>query len=238
MGTYETRRVGQWQVRIAEWAKEWAPSPGQVLQQGENPRQVLRDSHHSFMLLCDPLPEAPLGLWVLKRPVAKDKAFWIRLTTLYRKGAAERMFLSALKLWQLGIQVPRAIMQMERRRWGMIVESWYIYGYVPGRRCRKRHVAQILAILERLHRQGLCHGDPHPLNWLNCDEEVFALDMALHTRRPRPFWAALDHVLLNRHAPHLARPLFVSPIFWHGAKGYFAMIQLWRWIKQKRKRFY
>jgi tRNA A-37 threonylcarbamoyl transferase component Bud32 len=154
------------------------------------------------------------------------------MTTLYRAGEAKRVFTRTLKLWDAGLAVPRPILQMERRRFGMVVESWFVYCYEPGRRCSKRHLPQVTAILDRLHRLGYTHGDPHPRNWVQHEECVVALDLCPRKKWPHGFWVAYDYVLLKRHALQINRPAQVKRPYWWAAKRYYRWIVRWRRIKK------
>ena len=221
----------RWRVRVAEWASAWAPSPEEVLLQTLNPIKVLRDDKRSRVLLCDSLHGAQTGPWVVKRPAEKDNSFWIRLTTLYRRGEAHRMFSSAQDMAVSGIPVPDAIMQFERRRFGMIVESWYVYRYVSGKRCEEKQLPQVISILNMLHHRGLYHGDPHPNNWLQSDDGVVALDMNPRSKNAPGFWRAYDFVLLERHSSKVVGLINVDSMDWYLAKAYLALIQKWRKTK-------
>lgn len=232
LSAFDTLTHGAWQVRIAVWARQWAPQLEKVLQQCSRPVQVLRRDSHSIILLCAALHGAPTGPWVVKRPVAKDTSAWIRLTTWYRAGEAQRVFTRALKLWDAGLPVPRPILQMERRCFGMIVESWFVYCYESGQRCSGRHLPQVIAILDRLHRLGYTHGDPHPLNWVQHDARVVALDLSPRRAWPHGFWVAYDYVLLRRHAPQIPRSSQVKRPYWWAATLYYRWICRWRLIKK------
>ncbi len=235
MSAHVMDKKGRWQIRVAKWAMAWAPSPEEVLIQTLNPIKVLRDDRRSRVLLCDSLSGAQTGPWVVKRPVEKDDSFWIRLTTLYRRGEANRMFSSAQDMIVSGIPVPDAIMQFERRRFGMIVESWFVYRYVPGKRCEERHLPQVISVLNMLHHKGLYHGDPHPNNWLQSDDGVVALDMNPRSKKAHGFWRAYDFVLLERHSSKVVGLIDVDSMNWHLAKAYLALIQKWRTIKYNVK---
>ena len=96
-------------------------------------QKELKNTRRSLVLLVRAAGQKA----VLKCPREKNTRQWIRFTTLYRKGEAFKAIYNMDKLKNLGIKSNRPLMAMEKRRWGMVVDSWFVYTYEEGRGCRR-----------------------------------------------------------------------------------------------------
>ncbi|MFA7331257.1 MAG: hypothetical protein WC326_09300 [Candidatus Delongbacteria bacterium] len=240
-----------WRIRTAPWARPFigdAPALGRLLLAAtRHPDQRLRDDARSRVLL---LREAPAGTppelihaapapWVLKRPLWRDGRAWNRLVSLFQPGEMCRAFRAGLLLLESGVATPRPLLLLERRRWGLLVESWLVYEYVEGGPVTERQWPRVVEILSHLHAAGLCHRDPHLANWLVAtDGQVVALDPG--PRRLRPLLAddAYDFVLLRNCRPEILPLLPLQGSWkWRVAEARNAAVQGWRrWKRRLRGR--
>jgi hypothetical protein len=207
------------------------------------PLGTLRDDQRSRVLLVQPpawLPEEFLrrfpAPWVMKRPLWRDGRCWNRLMSLFGEGEMRRALRGGLRLAALGLSTPDPLLVLERRRCGLLVESWLAYVHKPGDPVREAHWPGVVEALERLHEAGLRHGDPHLANWLAAEDgSVVALDPA-----PRPMRdavdAAYDFVLLRNCEPRLL-PLIpgTDGEAWRRAEARNARVQGWRSWKRRMR---
>ncbi len=211
---YTQERQGDWTIRVANTCRDWAPRAEDLLARAAAPDQVLREDGRSAVYRIEQLPGAPPGPWVLKSPRWKDRRTINRLTTLYRAGEACQAFVGALRLQSLGVTVPEPVMQMERRRGGMVVESWWLYRFAAGGPCREEDWPQVISLLGRLHAAGLKHRDPHLANWIQQDGQVTALDCNPRRALVPPLAAAYDFILLRNSTPALEPLLPLRGTLW------------------------
>jgi hypothetical protein len=223
-----------WRARIAPWARDFAPDPHTLLALTEHPSRVLRDDARSRVLLLDSLPGAPAGPWVAKRPLWRDGRAWNRLVSLVARGEMARAFAGGLRLLELGLATPRPVLVLERRRRGLLVESWLLYQFAAGQPVAETHWPLVVRALERLHAAGLRHGDPHLANWLAAPEGgVIALDP--NPRRLRRWLAddAYDFLQLRNCRPEILPLLPLRGTWqWRLAEGRFAVLLGWRRLKR------
>jgi hypothetical protein len=194
---------GPWQVARAAEASA-RPTVSELL--AWPVAAVLRDDRRSRVVRLVPRTPGdgcPPAGWVLKIPRWQDGRAWNRLSTLWREGEARRAFRRALRLAPLAIPAPRPVMQWQRRRAGLVVESGWLYTYEEGVRAGLGEGPGIIALLVRLHGAGLAHGDPHLANWLRRGSSVIALDCAPRRSLLPALAAAYDFVLLRNCEPAL-----------------------------------
>jgi hypothetical protein len=217
----------------------------ELLAAAHQPLAILRDDRRSRVVQVAPpagLPPELLarcpGPWVMKRPVWRDGRAWNRLVSWFTEGEMRRALRGGLTLAGLGVATPEPLLVLERRRCGLLVESWLAYVYREGRPVDESHWPAVVEALVRLHRAGLRHGDPHLANWLATpDGAVVALDPA-----PRPLRgevdAAYDFVLLRNCEPRIL-PLLpgTQTDAWRRAEARNARVQAWRaWKRRWRQR--
>jgi len=89
-----------------------------------------------------------------------------------KKSRARHGWIASHRLRLLGIGTPEPLAYIERRRGPIVWCSYLIHEYVPGRKLndllqddtvspdqRQQHIAQVLAVLEKLGRYRITHGD-------------------------------------------------------------------------------
>jgi len=175
---------------------------------------------------------------VLKSLREKNRRRWIRFTTLYRRGAAFTSFAGMQRLERLGIASSRPVMALEKRRWGMVVDSWLLYEYVDGRVCGPGEYQMVVGQLAAIHAGGLLHGDPQIRNFLFDGTAVVTIDAA----PKRPLWGGISRygeffylrhsapdieafLDLPRHRPACIAAAILCRLYWG-----------WRDLKKKWKR--
>ncbi|MCI5663335.1 MAG: lipopolysaccharide kinase InaA family protein [Mediterranea sp.] len=117
--------------------------------------------------------------WVVKR--YKTPHLIQRLAyTFWRKGKAERAYLFAHRLLALGVDTPEGIAYIERRRGGLLADSYFLSRYVPypalfeplneTEQFDHRLADSFARFLIGLHEKGILHGD------LNLDNVMYHTD--------------------------------------------------------------
>jgi len=69
---------------------------------------------------------------IAKKPRDKNRRKWSRLLSLVRDGEAKKSAKTLLEFERLGIPSVRPLAVLEKRQFGMIIDSWFIYEYRDG----------------------------------------------------------------------------------------------------------
>ena len=174
---------------------------------------------------------------ILKSPREKNRRKWIRFTTLYRKGEAFKAIDNMVKLERLGIESNRPLLAMEKRRFGMVVDSWMFYEYLPGEVCREEHYPDVVKKLKEIHAKHILHGDAQIENFLTSGNHVLTIDC-----NPKPalfgnISRCYEYFYLERSAPGI-RAFFDLPertLAYRIAQAYSRLYWSWRDFKKKRR---
>ena len=133
---------------------------------------TMRDDYRSFVGVIDVGGRRIIA----KSPRLKNANKWIRFTTIFRPGEA---LAGVRKMWLLrrrGVNCTAPIMAMEKRRAGMIVDSWMFYEYVHGVGGARERYPEIVDALRKLHDAGWIHGDPHIENFIWDGRAIHLID--------------------------------------------------------------
>ncbi len=166
-------------ARDGKWIGYW-PSDSEAVLAGVDvlrdlvaqPGTVLKDDHRSFLKRVQ---FSGIDI-VAKQPRDKNRRLWIRVLTWFRRSEV-RFTLDTLEaLCRAEVPSVTPLAALEYRRLGMVLDSWLFYRYREGVRCGEAQYAEIVHVLNALHRAGLRHEDPHLDNFLYDGKAVFVLD--------------------------------------------------------------
>jgi len=148
--------------------------------------------------------------YVLKIPRDRNNRLWQRVLSLFRASEAARHYRSMARLRELGLKGPEPVVAVERRRWGVVLDSRLLYRFRKGRKATREDAPLILPHLLALHDAGYLRNDPHAKNYLIDDGDVVFIDFRL----TRP-------VLLRRFRLQRELALFLktSPAAWDYLPG-------------------
>lgn len=155
---------------------------------------------------------------VLKIPLEKNRNRWIRFTTLYRQGESYKCIKSLAKLNQLDIPTAQPFMAAEKRSFGMVVDSWLIYKYVPGHHCldKENHYPKVTAALKSLHTKKYLHGDPQIRNFILGDDDIIhMIDAKLKPAYFSFYSKKSEWAYLSKSAPGIEQYIEVKDKFWY-----------------------
>jgi len=170
---------------------------------------------------------------VLKVPVEKNKGKWIRFLTWFRQGEAFKNLMGMEKLWSKGIKTTQHVLAAEKRKNGMVVDSWLTYEYLDGESCLEQPqlFPQVVSTLTSMHNNNLLHGDPQVRNFIAADSDIYIIDSNPKSAS-NSFSRAYEWAYLRRSSPDI--------------ENHFGEIQNWwlykfaRWYditERKLKRF-
>ncbi|MBZ2190305.1 hypothetical protein K8B33_14440 [Alcanivorax sp. JB21] len=144
-------------------------------------KEIKNNQHNFVAVVSDGTPE---GL-IVKVPRKRNRRLWERVLTFFRDGESFRVFESHQLLRELGFFCPEAVLAAERRRFGVVVDSFIMYRYLPGEPASREDAEDVSSELMALHGKGYTRGDPKSINFLISGGRVAFIDFRLS--RPRLF---------------------------------------------------
>ena len=103
---------------------------------------------------------------VAKQPRDKNDRKWMRVLSLFSTAEARKTFNTLLEFKEKGIESLTPLCLLERKRFGMVFDSWLLYEYREGRESDRSHLKEIVKHLSLLHSHGYRHEDPNFGNFL------------------------------------------------------------------------
>ncbi|MCK9329481.1 MAG: hypothetical protein M0Q94_06365 [Candidatus Cloacimonetes bacterium] len=137
--------------------------------------KVLKNNQRSYVELF----EYENKKYVIKIPIEKNKRKWIRFTTLFRKGEAERALDNMQNILNMGLLTTIPVLLYEKWTLGFLTNSYYIYEYSEATPVTEEYYTDVIKILEFLHKNNFLHHDAHLDNFLVKNGKIFLLDANL-----------------------------------------------------------
>lgn len=122
---------------------------------------------------------------IFKIPRNRNSRLGERFLTLFRGSDSFRIIKSLNKINELGLNAPGPILAVQKRKFGMVVDSFYAYKFVEGREATDDNLPEVLKSLQILYSKGYIRSDPKLTNFLNKDDQVYFIDFRL--KRPAVF---------------------------------------------------
>lgn len=122
---------------------------------------------------------------VVKIPRARNQRWYQRIRTWWQPGEAARRYESMRRLTLLGLTGTPALLMAEKRRAGMVVDSFFAYRYVDGRLARPGDERVLCDVLDRLHHKGFVRRDCKPSNFVIVEGSGEACFIDFRLTRPR-----------------------------------------------------
>lgn len=163
--------------------------------------QILR-KHHRSIVEKKQLKNVE---YVVKQPNNKNHSLWVRFTTLYRDSEVLRDLKSQFLLDQIGIHTVTPVAALEKRKFGMVIDSKIIYFYKIGSEITQQHYPQMLNIMNILHTNGYLHDDPHTNNFLQEHDNVFVIDCKPKNNYFFGFGIAHNNISLARRSENSSK---------------------------------
>ncbi|MDH3640367.1 MAG: hypothetical protein OES09_18165, partial [Gammaproteobacteria bacterium] len=166
----------------------------------------------------------------------KNRRTWIRLLTLFRRSEVHFTLNTLDRLLGAGVPSVVPLVAVERRRFGVVVDSWLFYRYREGVRCEGSQFPQVIETLDALHRAGFRHEDPRLENYLYDENEVFVLDIK---GKPRLGKVSdyYDFMLLQQHTREVTLTSYLEPFKGEWSYRIAAMYGGYRWWRNKAKKW-
>jgi len=190
-----------WEYRafggVSLGAVVWRSRVGQIFEKLKAPDQVLKDDHRSKVLLID-LEGVP---YIVKIFVLQKTWWWFRLTSLLFPTIGEIACENAVALNEVGLLTPSPSLLLQKRRFGMVIESLLVYPYLPGRTATIKDAGEIIEFVHRMHDSNWIHRDPHPANFLMTGTGLATIDPVRAKRSRSKYLKAYDVMLMEHDMP-------------------------------------
>lgn len=118
-------------------------------------------------------------LYVYKEPTEKNRRLWQRFLSVFRGGESQREFLNCEKIKKIGFFGPEPILAMERKKFFMTVDSFFIMEYIDGNPAQIEKLGLVMNNLRDIHKSGYLHGDSQLSNFMIKDGKIYLIDCKL-----------------------------------------------------------
>lgn len=161
--------------------------------------------------------------YMLKIIVNEYKKPLKKIKTIYKKGEALSTFLNINKLLNEGLkELYKPYIAIEKRKNGMISQSYLVTEYIEGRVIRNykeftiKEKIKIVKVLEKMHEKGVYHGDANHGNFIFQDNEVKIIDTQ-GKKDTFTFKRNYDFITLNdciKGIYQIHKFNFLDPFYW------------------------
>ncbi len=115
--------------------------------------------------------------YVLKSPRNEFRIPQRKVATVFKKGEALSTLVNITKAREAGItELVAPFLAMQKRKYGMIKESYIIYEYAEGKSAYLSEIPQIIKLAKKMHDRGFYHGDLNPSNFLLTEDGLKVID--------------------------------------------------------------
>jgi heptose II phosphotransferase len=176
------------------------------------------------------------GHLVLKIPKARSRRPWERFLTLFRYGEGVRQFWNMQELDALGVLGPRPMLAAEKRRFGVVTDTFYVYSLVKGRQASPRDLPIIIKALAPIYQQGYCRSDPRVANHIVDGECIYLIDFRI--TKPWFFGRLRCAMEVCQLAGEFSRALEVGQYYGYGRSTLIVAWRFWRtaqWLRKKKQ---
>jgi len=171
---------------------------------------------------------------VLKVPREKNNRKWQRFLSIFRGSESYREFIQAEKIHNAGLLTYKPILAFEKRKYGCVVDSYFICEYLQGETGSIEHLEDIKNELDKIHESGYLHGDSQLVNFIIDNKHVYLIDSKFSKNKYGKFGARYEYVYLEESC-HREIDYEKSDIYYRGAKGLNDLLHWWGIVRKKLK---
>ncbi|MGL4403031.1 MAG: lipopolysaccharide core heptose(II) kinase RfaY [Fusobacteriaceae bacterium] len=117
--------------------------------------------------------------YVYKEPIEKNRKSWQRFSSIFRGGESKREFLNCEKIKKIGFSGPEPILALEKKRFLMTVDSFFVMEYIEGKHAGIEDLDLVMKNLKTIHGKGYLHGDSQLSNFMVRDNVIYLIDCKL-----------------------------------------------------------
>ena len=196
-------QVADWRVsRYENGAQlsgpDWASELGALIPRLQCPEIILKHDHRSLVGLFQMNGER----YAVKQFMLQHTWIWFQWTSLLFPSLGRIAYENAARLRADGIRIPTPVLLLERRKLGMVRDSWLVYNYLDGAALTVGDGVELVGFLKRMHNAGWVHRDPHPANFIRTPDGIATIDYIKTRRRRSRYLRAYDVVLVAQNIPN------------------------------------
>lgn len=155
--------------------------------------RVLKDDNRSLVQLV----RINGKRYVLKVPREKNKRKWQRFISIFRGGESMRECNQLEKLIFNGFYAPKPFLAIEKKVFGMTVDSLSVSEYIESREGTVKDLDMICRTLDEIHAKGFLHGDSQIQNFLVADNRIYLIDCKLSKNIYGKFGKMYEYIYLE-----------------------------------------
>lgn len=171
---------------------------------------------------------------VFKVPREKNSRKWQRFLSIFRGSESYREFLQAEKIYHAGLLTYKPILAFEKRKYGFVVDSYFICEYLSGEIGSIKHLKVIKNELDKIHESGYLHGDSQLVNFIIDNKHVYIIDSKFSKNKYGKFGARYEYIYLEESCPKEIQ-YKKDDIYYKGAKGLNNLLHWWGRVRKKLK---
>lgn len=137
--------------------------------------KVLKDDKRSYVVLINIMDNR----LVLKIPREKNTRKWQRFINGFRGSDSLRSYKMMNNLKKIGIKSTEAVLAMEKRKNGLIIDSYLLMKYLNGKEIQNKYYLDVIKTLNSIHDKGYLHGDSQIQNFMSVEDEIYSIDLRL-----------------------------------------------------------
>lgn len=184
--------------------------------------------------------------YILKSPKSETIIPQRRIQTIFKKGEALTSLENIQKHREKGMKEFAQIYAAVVRKRVTIKESWLLMEYIEGESLSTRKdIDQVMELTEKIHRQGIYHGDLNTSNFIKSKNKMKILDTQGKQEKYSHFKRWNDVFILKKDLLVLAKEYDVEAKYYLKNRGlsYYTIALIRRlkrspvvdWIKRKKK---
>lgn len=171
---------------------------------------------------------------VFKVPREKNSRKWQRVLSIFRGSESYREYIQAEKIYNAGMQTYKPILAFEKRKYGFIVDSYFICEYLSGETGSIKHLEAIKNELDKIHKSGYLHGDSQLVNFIIDNKHVYIIDSKFSKNKYGKFGARYEYIYLEESCPGKVE-YEKTDIYYGVAKGLNNLLHWWGRVRKKMK---
>lgn len=176
--------------------------------------------------------------YVYKIPLEKNKRIWQRILSIFRGGESKREFENYKKVLKAGFNGPTPLIYGERKRYGMVVDSFLISTYVQGKKSTVEDLDKILETLKKIHAQGFLHGDSQLANFTLSEGKVYLIDTKMNKNIYGAIGEAYEYIYLEESCYQELTQVDKSTLSYRVAKSLNSYLHWYGGVRKKIKNFF
>ncbi|MCK5779547.1 MAG: lipopolysaccharide biosynthesis protein [Psychrilyobacter sp.] len=172
---------------------------------------------------------------VFKVPREKNSRRWQRFLSIFRGSESYREYKQAEKINNIGLRTYQPILAFEKRKFGFVVDSYFICEYLEGETGSFKYLSRIKDELDKIHSLGYLHGDSQLVNFIIDDRHTYLIDSKFRRNIWRKFGRSYEYIYLEESC-HREIEYEKKNIYYKVAKLLNNMLHLKGNIKNKIRR--